>query len=197
MWGVVKGTLGFIPKMWAVLLMMVIDGLSLGVYSSQIPHLMPPDIESTMVNKVAGIAMITLGIGAVCGGFLCGPLSDRKGSLLAGRVGLFCWLGSCGVFLVALNWPALWLMLLASFTWGFSLFFIEGWMYVVCSRNYGGRAEAFSVNKQLHSWFFLFFQGAVFATNTSSAHLPLGYLLPGMMVLALPAFILIARIPQS
>jgi predicted MFS family arabinose efflux permease len=194
MWRVIRGTLASIPEMYPVLLVLVIDGVSLGVYSSEITHLIPKDTDPDLVNKVAGVAMIVLGVGSTVGGFACGKVADWAGGLFAGRLGLGCWVGSCGCFLLALHWPQLWLTLLASFLWGFSLFYIEGWMYVTCSRNYQGRAEAFSVNKQLHSWFYLFFQVAVFATGN---RLALGWLVPAMALLALPALWLLNRLPPD
>ena len=70
----------------------------------------------------------------------------------------------CVCFILGLRFPSLWLAQVAGFLWGFSMFFIEGWLYTVCSRNYGGATEAFSVNKLLHSISYLLLQIAVFVT---------------------------------
>ena len=135
-WKAIRGTIAFIPTMYPVLVILFIDGLSLAVYSSEISHLLPPDTPKDDKNKLAGIATISLGTGAAIGGYLSGFISDKVGGLLAGRIGLCSWLVSCAVFISAIWWPSLWLAFLAAFLWGFSLFFIEGWMYIVCSRYY-------------------------------------------------------------
>ena len=64
-------------------------------------------------------------------------------------------------------------------------------MYIICSRCYEGRSEAFSVNKLLHCLFYLVSQIAIFATNNK---LPLKILIPSMSLLAIPAFFLISKI---
>jgi len=73
------------------------------------------------------------------------------------------------------------------------MFYLEGWLYIVISRNYNGLAEAFSVNKQFHSWFYLFFQIAVFTTKNV---LPMKTIMITMAVLAIPAFLLLNRVPN-
>lgn len=88
--------------MYPVLLILVIDGLSLGIYSSEITHLIPPDTPSEDVNKIAGVTMITLGVGSTIGGFVSGIAADRIGTIVAGRLGLASVVLSCGCFLVAL-----------------------------------------------------------------------------------------------
>lgn len=124
MWSVVKGTVAYIPKMYPVLLLLVIDGLSLGIYSSEITHLIPPDTPSEDVNKIAGITMITLGVGSTIGGFISGIAADKTGMIIAGRLGLTTVALSCGCFLLALYEHELWLTLLAGFIWGFALFYV-------------------------------------------------------------------------
>ena len=134
----IKNTLAFIPRMKAVLLMLVIDGLSLAVYSSQITHLIPRDTPQESLNKLAGLSTISLGVGATIGGFLSGAAADRLGGLVSGRICLFVWVISCVTVWSGFMWPALWVAFGAAFLWGFSLFYLEGWMYTICSRFYGG-----------------------------------------------------------
>lgn len=38
-----------------------------------------------------------------------------------------------------------------SFFWGFMHSYLENWVIVCCSRNYKGKLESFSINKQFHS----------------------------------------------
>ena len=135
-----------------------------------------------------------MGVGATVGGFLSGFISDRIGELRSGRLGLAAWVGSCGIVVADLFWPSLWLTFVAAFTWGFCLFYIEGWMYIVCSRCYKGRSEAFSVNKLLHCLLYLIAQIGILVTNNS---LPLKYIFPSMALLAIPALLLINRLPGA
>lgn len=67
-------------------------------------------------------------------------------------------------------------------------------MYVVCSRCYQGKSESFSVNKQLHSLFYLFFQVAVFLTNNK---MPLEVLIGILTVLTIPGAFLMAKVPNK
>lgn len=67
-------------------------------------------------------------------------------------------------------------------------------MYLVCSRHFEGKAEAFSVNKLLHSLFYLLFQIVLIPTHN---HLPLFWLVSIFAVLAIPSFFLIGRIPPA
>ena len=134
MWKVIKGTIAYIPVMWPVLLVLVIDGLALAFYSSEIPHLFPDGVDDDLLNKLAGLAVISMGIGSTISGFLCGIIADRRGDLLAGTLGLVSFMTSCSVVMCVLFWASIWLTLVAAFCWGFSLFYIESWMYIVCSR---------------------------------------------------------------
>lgn len=67
-------------------------------------------------------------------------------------------------------------------------------MYVVCSRCYQGKPESFSVNKQLHSLFYLLFQIAVFLTDYK---MPLEVLIGVLTVLTVPGALLMAKVPNN
>ncbi len=84
--------------------------------------------------------MIALGLGATIGGLISGLIADKFGSLASGRICMCFFISSCGCFIAALHWQQLWLTLIAGFMWGFSLFYVEGWMFMVCSRFYQGKA---------------------------------------------------------
>lgn len=88
--------------MYAVLPFLLIDGFSLGIYSSEIPHLIPDSVDKDLVNKYLGVATIILGVGSTIGGYLCGIFADKLGILASGRIGLFSWLLSIGIFVLAL-----------------------------------------------------------------------------------------------
>jgi len=134
-----------------------------------------------------------LGIGSVIGSLSCGKVADIWGSLLAGRINLILWVVACFCFIAAQKWPHLALAQVAAFLWGFSLSYMEGWLYTICSRSYEGAAGAFSVNKQFHSWFYLFVQIAVLATDNE---LPLFWLNTIMALVAIPSWVLINRVPK-
>lgn len=91
-----------------------------------------------MVFMVAGIIMISLGVGSVVGGFTVGIISDKIGSLNSGKLALSFWLVCCTMFVAAVEWPNIGLGLLCGFTWGFSMFYLESWLSIVISRNYKG-----------------------------------------------------------
>ena len=146
-----------------------------------------------MVNKYAGIAMIMLGVGSVIGGYICGIVADKFGAINSGRSAIVFWLASIGCFVLALKIETLQMAFIAAFMWGFALFYVQGWMYIACSRQYEGKTEAFSINKQLHSLFYLCFQIAVFSTDNK---LPLFQLVLAASVFSIPALYLLNKIPQ-
>lgn len=133
-----------------------------------------------------------MGLGSTIGGYLCGIIADKKGNLFAGTTGLLTFFFSCLIVLSCLFWPSIWLTLLTAFFWGYSLFYIESWMYIVCSRHYQGKAEAYSVNKQLHSLFYLIAQIAIFATDNQ---LPLKVIVAVLAGLTGPALMMIRKLP--
>lgn len=135
-----------------------------------------------------------MGIGSTIGGFLCGIIADKKGGLFSGTTGLTSLIVSCSIVMCALLWPSIWLSLTAAFFWGYSLFYIESWMYIICSRHYHGKSEAYSVNKQLHSLFYLLAQIAIFATDNQ---LPLKTIIAVIAGLTIPAIFLIRRLPPA
>lgn len=95
-----KETVKFIPTMYPVLIVLVIDGLAMGFYSSEIPHLIPSDTPSDIVDKMTGITNISMGVGATLCGFLSGFISDKLGELKTGRIGLGIYFFSCLVVVV-------------------------------------------------------------------------------------------------
>ncbi len=65
-------------------------------------------------------------------------------------------------------------------------------MYLLCSRHFGGKAEAFAVNKQLHAVFYLIFQLCILPLNNQ---IPLVPVTIGLAALTIPAFFLLNSIP--
>jgi hypothetical protein len=182
----------FFPKMKMLLPLLIVDGVSLGIYSSEIPHLIFSDASKTEINKLAGYLMISLGAGATIGGVLLGKISDKMSSLFTGRLGLGLAVVGCGLFALTLELQTYELAVITAFEWGFFLFFVEGWMYLVCARHFAGKAEAFSVNKQLHSLFYLVFQLSLLPSGNQIPLLPV---VIALGIAVLPTMLLIGWVP--
>jgi len=136
--------------------------------------------------------MISLGVGSTLGGIVLSRISDKSSTVFLGRLSLLLTAIGCGLFILTLEIQAYWLAIVTSFEWGFFLFFLEGWMYLVCSKHYGGRTEAFSVNKQLHSIFYLIFQLALLPSGNQISLIPTTI---GLALFTIPAFFFITKIP--
>jgi hypothetical protein len=67
-------------------------------------------------------------------------------------------------------------------------------MFVVCSKHYAGRTEAFSVNKQLHSLFYLIFQLSLLPSGNKISLIPTTI---GLALVTIPAFFFINKIPEN
>lgn len=89
--------------MFSVLPILIIDGISLGIYSSEITHLIPSSVPKDLLNKYAGYSMISLGTGSTIGGFLSGKCADKLGTIISGRMGLGFFLLGCGLFITAVH----------------------------------------------------------------------------------------------
>lgn len=84
--------------------------------------------------------MISLGIGSTLGSTLFGKIADKKDTLFTGRMSLALTVLGCGLFELTLYVKNYWLGMLTAFEWGFFLFVLEGWMFLVCGRHFGGKA---------------------------------------------------------
>ena len=91
----------------AVLLVLVIDGLALALYSSEISHLFPDDVDDDLLSKPAGLAVISMGIDPI--------IADRRDDIFAGTLGLVSFMVSCSEVMCVLFWSSIWLTLLAAF----------------------------------------------------------------------------------
>ena len=84
-----------------LLVLLIIDGIALGFYSSEIPHLIHSNASKSEINKLAGYLLISLGVGATVGGLILGKISDLQSTLFTGRLTLV--LVVLGSFLFALT----------------------------------------------------------------------------------------------
>ena len=83
--------------------------------------------------------------------------------------------------------------MISVFIWGFFLFYIEGWLFLICSREFKGRSESFSVNKQLGSITCFLFQIVVMFTDND---LNLTVLLAIVAGMAVPAWTSLRKLPD-
>jgi predicted MFS family arabinose efflux permease len=98
-----------------VLLILVIDGVSLGIYSSEIPHLIFSDADKSEINKLAGYLMIALGAGATIGGLILGKIGDRKSTLFTGRLGLVLTVLGSALFALTIELKLYYLAVITAF----------------------------------------------------------------------------------
>lgn len=156
--------------------------------------MIPMDTPEDMMNLYAGYCNISLGVGASLGGYISGKVGDKIGSRRSGALGIGFFLVGCLLAYLTIllqNFP---LTLASALVWGFFLFYIEGWLYIVCSREFKGRSESFSVNKQLGSITCFLFQLIVLFTENQ---LNLEIVFPVIAVLAIPAFISLVKLPTT
>lgn len=145
---------------------LLLDGLMQGFISSYFSHLLPSEIRTT-VNL--GIILSIKGLGSIIGGFLSGILSDK---IKVNEVGILGFLFIILTLLMTLlnNFAELSTItyaLVIGFMWGVSKYFLEGWIFVCCSKVYNGKTEAFAIAKQLHSFSFIIFLIYMIITNSN------------------------------
>jgi len=71
--------------MLPILVMLLLDGVVLGMYCNQVIRLMPNQNDKQIRNRLAGIITIFIGLGCMCGSLLSGVISDKFGLLNTGR----------------------------------------------------------------------------------------------------------------
>jgi len=71
-------------------------------------------------NRLAGIITICIGFGSLCGGLLCGFISDRLGLLKAGRFILSYYLLSLLATFIFVYYNPYYFLCFIGFMWGFS-----------------------------------------------------------------------------
>jgi predicted MFS family arabinose efflux permease len=96
--------------------------------------MIPADTPADKLNLYAGFCNIALGCGASLGGFISGYVSSKVGGKRSGNIGIILFMVGSLLVLSSLQVQAFWLTLLSVFFWGFFLFYIEGWLFIICSR---------------------------------------------------------------
>ena len=91
----------------AVLLVLVIDGLALALYSSEISHFFQMMLTTTCSANWQAWLVISMGIGSI--------IADRRDDFFAGTLGLVSFMVSCSEVMCVLFWSSIWLTLLAAF----------------------------------------------------------------------------------
>lgn len=178
--------------MRSILCLLIIDGVCYGFHISEITHMIPRDTPADRLNLYAGYCNVALGCGASLGGWVSGWLGDRLSSRRSGNLGILMFVLGSGLAFTAIKIQLFLLTLASSFFWGLFLFYIEGWLYMVCSREFKGRSESFSVNKQLGSITCFLFQLIVIFTKND---IRLDVSIPVMAALAVPAWWSLRKLP--
>jgi hypothetical protein len=80
------------------------------------------------------------------------------------------------------------------FLWGLALYFLEGWIFVCCSKIYGGRIEAFAIQKQMHTVSFIIFQFYYIFVNDS---INIWFVATVFLIFCVIAFIFIVLLERS
>jgi MFS family permease len=88
--------------MSSVLFILIIDGICYGIHISEIAHMIPPNIDSNLLNLYAGYCNIALGCGASLGGYISGKIGDKIGSKNSGYLGLSFFFAGCMLSLLTL-----------------------------------------------------------------------------------------------
>ncbi len=156
--------------------------------------MIPIDTPAEQLNLYAGFCNIALGCGASFGGWASGYFGAKFGGRRAGDIGILMFLFGSLLALTSLEVQLFWLTLISVFVWGFFLFYIEGWLFIICSREFKGRSQSFSVNKQLGSITCFLFQILVIFTNNN---LNLSIIIGVVAALAIPAFKTLRRLPSA
>lgn len=96
--------------------------------------MIPQDTPADKLNLYAGFCNIALGCGASLGGWISGKIATRLGGKPSGAIGILMFLFGCMLALGSLEMQNIWLTMVSVFVWGFFLFYIEGWLFIICSR---------------------------------------------------------------
>ena len=121
--------------MTAIIPFLIFDGLVLGFLSTSSTNIMPA--ASTRVE--IGLFLVMLGAGCILGGFLAGYLSDLIQTGNAGNLAILIVLVVSVITVVVELFKNQMFAYVCGFLWGIARQFMEGWLYVACSRNYNGR----------------------------------------------------------
>jgi hypothetical protein len=140
-------SLKYYRQMIAILPALVFDGLVLGFVSSAASKLMPKDSERVDV----GVFLIVMGMGCVTGGYFSGFLSDSIHMVNAGKLAVIQVLIMAVLTAFIGRFENIGLVMVCGYGWGLAREFLEGWLYVACSRNYNGQLYSYANMKQLHS----------------------------------------------
>jgi len=79
-----------------------------------------------------------MGVGTIFGGYLSGIISDKIKLRKTGLLMLIFFLLSCGLTFITTKVSSYPLVCILGFSWGYSLYFLEGWMSVVILKIYDG-----------------------------------------------------------
>ncbi len=118
--------------------MIITDGCILGFISATSTHLLPINHYSKIE---VGIFLVFLGLGAIAGGYFSGFLSDKfpiikvgKSSLLLIGISIFLSLPVISGLVISLFYSYF-----LGLIWGFAWHYMDGWLWVSCSKIFKGK----------------------------------------------------------
>ena len=118
-----------------IIIPMVLDGFILGFNTTDFSKFLPENLKT---DVDLGIMLMVHGIGAAIGGYTSGTLSDKmpvahEGILCFTFITITSFLSLLRevVTVTTFTFP-----LLLGFLWGIGLYFLEGWIFVCCTKIY-------------------------------------------------------------
>ncbi len=147
----------FSKKMKNFIPMIITDGFILGFIESTSMHFLPKDHYS---KTSVGVYLIFLGIGAILGGYLSGLWSDKYPIMKVGKSS-FLVISVCMLLSIPVSMGLVTSFIYScflGFSLGFAWHYMDGWLWVTCSKIFEGKLEAFALNRLIHSISFVVYQ---------------------------------------
>lgn len=105
--------------MKAIIILLVLDGLTLSFISSSVSKILPEEAAENSLK--VGVFLIILGIGSTLGSLISGYLCDICEMKAIGRSAVGIVMLSYLYFLVAMKFPSIILSFIGAFVWGLAL----------------------------------------------------------------------------
>lgn len=134
-----------------------------------------------------------LGVGCIFGGIISGYMSDLIQTRNTGNLAIIIVLVVSVISVGQDQIKGKEFGYICAFLWGVARQFMEGWLYVACSRNYNGTLESYANMKQLHSFSFCIYQLIAIITNLD---LSTSYFMLIFILLGPVAFYFLQRLPE-
>lgn len=183
----------FIPCMFCLVPMFIIQAVSLGIKVNSLFKLIPESTPKDLKTKDSAIQQIISGVAAIIGMGVLGFIFDFLGTIVAGRIFIVGYFFSCWIFIVALQVENLALAFIMAFLWTFMLRYQFGLFPIIVSKHYEGRSEGFSVIKLVPALFNAAFQVMMIATKNQVSP----QMIAAFSLLAIPSLIFLGDVITS